>query len=980
MVRFIIFGMLFVWQFLSISDAFSSPLTFERRLWGRSEGAPQAAYGIAQDADGMLWFPTATGLWKFDGAHFTQTSSVYGHALLSTNIVSAVATHDGLAIGYQYGGVSVFTHDAVRHYSVKDGLPLGTPTLFKDKSGSLYVVTYAAGIARFDAKSGMWTEVLDAAMRKKVIQWADFDDEDTMWIATSHHVYARRRGEPSILEVSPIIENSSPTIVGGKLMALTGPVQLTKFSLNAPPVVLKVSVGDKLKDSPFEGPDGTLWAWLKGGTTFLHANKQSLRIAQTFEGGEQSGKMVMRWLLDRENNLWVTTPEGVERYRRHRLNVLPPPAGELDFHVGRGLADEMLVTSREGSPVRRLSDGRMETLAERDGVSTIYRQNANIVWFGGSDGLARHTSTGISRWPLPDELHGKLVVQSIAADRAGAILVSIVRNGVYRFLDGKWTKLLLAEGSDIDTPICMLTGATGRTYLGYTQGRLAELTTTGISMIKPRLTESVGNILSMVEHDGKLLVGGERGVVWLHDGSAHPLKPQDTSAFLGVSGMAISDDGSLWMHGAAGLFRIPSRELARFFSDAVPTLDSELFNFEDGLRGQVSQIRPLPSLSLGNDGNIYYATSSQVGWINPTSIRRNARAPTVLITALKADQKNVSIKPEMVFPAGTTNLEIQFTATALSIPERVRFRYRLLDVDKGWQQAGMERSARYTNLGPGSYSFQVIAANEDGVWNSTGTTLQFHVTPMLQQTYWFRALITIALLSITWILYRWRIATIARRSAERTATRLEERERIARNLHDNLLQGVQALIVSCHVILMRMPAGTSEEKKLSKALDRADQMIEETRDELMGLRGESSYLHLGHRLKHTIAAMESSVGTKVDLKLSGFIEHLDCRAATEIFYVLQEAITNCIKHAGARHILVVVDATETGVHSAVTDDGCGMRRDVIEKGRFGHWGLKGMRERVSRLGGTLTIESEIGGGTSVKLSVPADIAFTTTGA
>lgn len=980
MRRLILLGMLMMWQLILTGGVFAATATFERRVWGRADGAPQAAYGFAQDVDGILWFPTVTGLYNFDGVHFNQVSSVYGHPLLSNNTIGVVAIGNAIAVSYQYGEVSVFARDAVRHYSSKDGLPPGAVNLTVDKTGGLYAATRTTGLAKLNANTGKWIGILDAEMQKRSIRWVEFDDAGTMWLATDAGLYAQRNAELSFRHVSAIRRDSYPSIIQGKLVAITGEGRLTQFSLDMPPVVFHIAADSGLKDSPFEGPDGTWWAWLNGGTTYLRAVNGVLQATQVFEGSNKLGNMVMRFLRDRENNLWVTTPEGIERYRLHRLHTLQFPSAALDLHIGRGLAEDMLVTSRDEAPVHRLVDGRFAPLPGLNGFSILYRQNADNVWLGGSAGLIRLTPSGISRWPLPDEIAAKLGVQGIVADKNGAILVSVLRDGLYRFLGGSWTKMVLRGANSNDIPICMLTGASGRTYLGYTQGRLAELTAGGISMVTTKLTESVGNILTMVEHEGTLLIGGERGVVWLRDGTAQSLQPQRMDAFLGVSGMATTTDGTLWMHGTGGLFRVPARDLTSVISGQSNKVDWEIFNFEDGLRGQVSQSRPLPSLSLGNDGNIYYATTSQIGWIDPTAIRRNPRAPTVLVTSIRTGQGSIAAKSGMIIAAGTTSLEIHFAATALSIPERVRFRYRLVGIDKDWQQPGLERAARYTNLSPGTYRFQVAAANEDGVWNNNGASLEFDIAPTIWQTYWFRAIAIALLLSLGLVLYRWRIATAARRSAEKTATRIEERERIARNLHDNLLQGVQALIMSCHAILMRMPAGTPEEKKLNAALDRADQMIEETRDEVMGLRGESTYLRLTERLQQSIAALEPVAGASVKLTLTGCIDQLDGRVAAEIFYVLQEAIANGIRHAGAGQILVAVDASEAGLHGSVIDDGCGMAPDIVDKGRAGHWGLTGMRERVSRLGGALTIDSQAGAGTSVVFSVPAQIALGAQGA
>lgn len=953
---------------------FAATPTFDRRVWSRAEGAPQAAYGVAQDSDGMLWFPTTTGLYSFDGVRFSQVSSVYGHALLSNNTISVMATRNVLAVSYQYGGVSVFTRDAVRHYRGSDGLPSGSVTLNADKSGTLYALTPMNGLAWLDSSTDQWKSIVDAAIPHSKLRWLDFDDAGTMWLATESGLYARQDAASSFSKVAAIPRDSYPSIIQGKLVALTGEGRLTQFSLKAPPVELRIAADAGLKDSPFEGPDGSWWAWLNGGTTYLRADNGVLQAAQVFDGTSKLGKMVMRFVVDRENNLWVTTPEGVERYRLHRLHALPLPSAALDLHIGRGLGDDMLVTSRVEAPLHRLANGQFHPMPGLKGVSVLYRQNAATVWLGGSSGLARLTPHGVQRWPFPDQVPAKTEMQSIVADRDGAVLVSIVQNGLYRFAGGSWTKLAIEGASANDTPICMFTGASGRTYLGLTGGRLAQLTSSGISLLSTSLAQSVGNILSMTELGGKLLVGGERGVVLLHQGAVRALQPQRMEAFLGVSGMVIANDGALWMHGTGGLFHVPARELANFLSGAS-TVAWEVFDFEDGLHGQVSQIRPLPSLSIGTDGKIYYATSSQTGWIDPARIRRNPRAPTVLIKAIRAGQQSIPAKSGIAVAAGTTSLEIEFAATALSIPERVRFRYRLDGVDRDWQQPGLEHAARYTNLGPGNYRFQVAAANEDGVWNDQGATLRFEIVPAFWQTLWFRLLAVVLLLAAVMLFYRWRIATAAARAAERITARLQERERIARNLHDNLLQGIHVILLRASVVLNRLPKGSQEERILEDVLDQAEKLVTDTRDEVMALRDKQSTEQIIADLRRELEAMAPVVKGRLTLDLSGDLGRLRPEVARELCQVLKEAVSNAARHSGATSIHASMAVSASGVAGAVMDNGIGIAADIAQNGASGHWGIVGMRERMSRIGGTLAITRHGDTGTAIRFTLDAGSSF-----
>ncbi|WP_181259358.1 sensor histidine kinase [Pseudoduganella armeniaca] len=951
--------------------------SFERRVWGRAEGAPQSAYGIAQDGDGLLWFATAAGLYRYDGARFTREDAVYGQPLQSSNVIAVVSTRAGIAVGYQFGGVSLFTHAGVRHYTGRDGLPAGSVgTLVVDRSGQLYAGT-STGLARLAPDGARWQVLPPIAATRPLFSWMGFDAGGTLWAVADTALYALPAGATRFRRIAGLRYDALPAIVRGSVVAYADGARLLRYSPTGVATPVRQALGIESEHILFEGPHATLWGWLKGGTTLLRAAADgTLHAARQFEGGDLPGRMVTRTLVDREDNLWVATLEGVERYRMHRLRTLALLPTAIEMHVGRGLGDDILVASGNNGPAWRATPDGLAALPGIVGVSASHRQGADSLWLGGTSGIYHVTPAGTAHWPLPPYITKSFGVQQIVTDRTGNVWIAIPRHGLFRFDAGSWTKLAPPPGPGDETPICMLAGASGRTWLGYTGGRVAELTPAGPRFVATGLAASMGNILSLLEHDGKLLIGGERGVAWLRaDGVVRPLQPQHAPAFMGVSGMGIDRLGGLWLHGLDGLQHIAPADLRAFWAGATRALPWEVFDFEEGLRGQVMQIRPLPSLLVAADGKVYYATTSQVGWIDPAAVRRNVRPPTVLIEAVRVRGHAVPAVPGMVLPAGTTGIDIPFAATALSIPQRVRFRYRLAGVDAEWQVPQGERAARYTNLGPGDYRFEVTAANEDGVWNATGAELSFRIAPLAWQTYWFRAGAVVLLVLAGVALYRWRMAAVGRRAAEHAATRLAERERIARNLHDNLLQGVQGLILSCHAVLMRLPAGTPEQRALNDAMARADQMIGETRDEVMDLRQASSQHQLRARLARTVERFGGRLRDGVDVELRGDLDRLRLDVANEIAYVLQEAVANGAQHAGAARIRVVVEESSAGVTATVTDDGCGIPLDIASDGKPGHWGLAGMRERMARLGGTVAIEGRAGRGTTVTLTVPAQSAY-----
>jgi len=311
------------------------------------------------------------------------------------------------------------------------------------------------------------------------------------------------------------------------------------------------------------------------------------------------------------------------------------------------------------------------------------------------------------------------------------------------------------------------------------------------------------------------------------------------------------------------------------------------------------------------------------------------------------------------------------------VPERVHFKYELEGSDSDWQDAGTRREALYTNLGPGSYTFQVIASNNDGVWNNTGAALHFMIAPAFYQTRWFDALCALAVLGTLVVLYQIRIRQVAAQARGRLEARLAERERIARELHDTLLQGIQGLIWRFQAATDRIPADVPARDMMEKSLDRADKLLAESRDRVKDLRPTAAEVaDLAQALAaegdqfaqlHPVPFRVSVQGTRRDL-------HPIVRE--EGFLIAREALGNAFRHAQARDIEAEVTYGDRALQVRVRDDGLGISSSVLQAGgRPGHFGLLGMRERAKKLGGHLDVWSKPGAGTEIDLRVPAQVAY-----
>jgi signal transduction histidine kinase len=292
--------------------------------------------------------------------------------------------------------------------------------------------------------------------------------------------------------------------------------------------------------------------------------------------------------------------------------------------------------------------------------------------------------------------------------------------------------------------------------------------------------------------------------------------------------------------------------------------------------------------------------------------------------------------------------------------------------DKGWQEAGTRRQAFYTNLGPGPYRFRVMACNNDGVWNEAGTAVSFRIVPAFYQTLWFQTLCCATGLALLWFLYLSRLKQATAQVHSRLEGRRAERERIARELHDTLLQSFQGLMLRLQVVGELLPPGKAKDQ-LEQSLERADQAIAEGRSAVHNLRSTAGDLAVALRGAADELVCEGSPAFR--LTVEGAARDLDPMVREEVNRIACECLRNAFKHARAKCILAELTYGERTFRLRVRDDGCGIPPDVQRSGRAGHYGLSGIRERARQTGCRLDIWSSEGSGTEIDLTAPGSIAY-----
>lgn len=955
------------------------------KAWTKQDGAPSDAMTVVQDRAGMLWFGASDGLFRFDGVRFERLDDIAGNKLLSPNVRSLALSGDALWVGYAHGGVSVFEHGAARHYGEADGVPPSAILQIAQTADGTRWLSSPAGIYRLDG--GRWRRVSPADGVPPGDQ-STFNVLGDGGLLVTHldglfrqipgtHRFRQVDGFGSMQPSQLLPDGRVRVFRFGVQPRIFDPLSETSAPLSLPELgVMPYSVHRDGRNAWWIGP---------GDGMRLYTPDFRLKKRLPAPNGFSARRVFTGPFDDREGNLWFMTENGVDRIRETRLAVQDMPTGSTDFSITAGADGEVWINSHSS-----LSAFSPPTFAiAADGgriVSTMESATAGVLaadgtlWFGNVHALWSRRDGRVRRWALPPALIQQ-PVQALAIAGDGRLWVSIMRRGVHTFKDGVWQAGGGIAGLAGRDATSLHIDPRGRLWLGYAGNAMAMLDQGKIRRFGAADGLAVGNVLAMFSRRGTLWVGGDQGLARFHNGRFVAIDDSAGRPFAGVSGIVQTAAGDLWLHGLDGLIRIGAADLAAATATAGEggRVAAERFNHLDGHEGVPAQVLPLDTLVEAGDGRLWYATSGSVGLIDPRRIARNRVAPTPLITALTTDTRRYRATGGLGLPRHTHNLRIDFTAAVLSVPERARFRTRLVGQDDVWRDAGALRQAFYTNLGPGDYRFEVMAANEDGLWSAAPASLEFRIAPAFYQTLWFKLACGALLAAGAYLLHRRRLASQTARVVERMRAQLEERERIARTLHDTFLQSVQSLILRFHSIKGALPKDDAAQSRIDAALDAADAVLDEGRDQLLDLRvHHACRADLAPALAVAGDAACAERGVAFSLHERGARRPLRADAQDELYAIAKEAIANALRHSGSATLAAELSYGPAAFTLAIRDQGKGFDAapgapPAAQGGR--HWGLTGMRERAARIGGALRLHSAPGAGTTVEVSLPAAPAY-----
>jgi signal transduction histidine kinase len=524
----------------------------------------------------------------------------------------------------------------------------------------------------------------------------------------------------------------------------------------------------------------------------------------------------------------------------------------------------------------------------------------------------------------------------------------------------------------------------GGIWLGTLDGSLVSLRNGKVGAFSMNLKGSPVVRQLEVQQDGSVVAAAiEDGLISLRAGVVQRLNKQNGLPCDGVFGFNRDEQKNWWFSTPCGYVELADSEIQKWQADPKAVLQFRLLDALDGARTGRTDFNPAAKSS---DGRLWFVGAEVAQTIDPTRLAKESIPRPVYVESVTADHKQLAAQEALKLPALTHDLQIDYTSPSLANPKKVNFRYRLEGNDRTWQDAGTRRQAFYTNLRPGQYRFTVIASNEDGIWNTQGATLQFGVAPAWFQTIWFRTLCVVAFFGLLWSLYWMRLRQVRHQFNANLEARVNERTRIARELHDTLLQSFNALLLRLQTAADLLRTRPDEARRtLDSTIDQTAQALIEGRDAVQQLRSTS----LGtNDLAGTIGSLGKALAadgfnrdaSAFHLEVEGTPQDLLPITRDEVYRIAGEALRNAFRHARARHIEVDIQYDTRQLRLQIRDDGQGIDPQLLRvDGLSGHFGLRGMRERAQSLGGELTIWSEVNSGTEIDLTVPSSSAYTKPG-
>ena len=952
---------------------------FKHVRWGADEGAPIGVYQMAQTPDGYIWL-TGDGLHRFDGATFEKVDWPAGLPWKRLDPISLMVSRRGeLWVGLNAKpGVVVYRGGRL----VDAGMPRPPgpiSAMAESPDGTMWFASRRHGSPLRRLSQGRWESlslppgaVMDLVAMRDGSVWVALTHDDGQSGAIAYLPRGARR-----FQLVPDRIGALPRLALDPAGALwvsdrAGTRMLVDATGKRPPRPITVPISASIRTAAFAfDRNGGLWRTsAHNGISYVPnvramGGTKDIAVHPFTAVAGLSSDFTYHAMVDREGSVWIATEAGLDQFRRARATqetAIPPdpvnglaiaqaadgsvyitssgtlfriaPGGTPEKLLALGNAALSLCGARAGGvwivqPTRtlRVEGGRVATPQSHPNIGTpanCAEDRSGRLWLSGMDAPLRwHNQAGWHAAPGPLR---EQRAWEVSATRSGDIAFNgLPKLGILRgqqlTLRGKYgtATMLTASGEDV--------------FLSDSQG----------------LVRLRGTALTRLE---------DKRFPWL----------------VWLRGLVQTERGETWLVARSGIYQLRTADLDRAFADPHAPLPYRFFDAQDGLVSAAQHAGfKGTQIAEGGDGRLWFLNRQGAAYFDRETLPPNPLAPPVAIRSLTSGGTTRRDPADLVLPSGTRTLDIAYAGLSFIVPQRMRFRYRLEGIDTDWIDAGNRRLASYANLCPGNYRFRVLAANADGVWNRTGATLDFEIRPTFWQTTPFKLLCAVALLGLLWGAYALRLRAVAARIRLRMTDRFEERERIARELHDTLLQGIQSVTLRFQRVVNELPAQQPARGSLLQALDVADRVIAEGRDRVQDLRSRQ-HDALEPLLRDLVAQELFEPGMEVAISESGRRRRLEPLALDEIVRIAGEALANIRRHAGASRVVIEIGYGRR-LRLRIIDDGVGIDPAVAEAGKAGHFGLRGMHERARKLRATLALRPLPDHGTELVLTVPGRVAY-----
>jgi signal transduction histidine kinase/ligand-binding sensor domain-containing protein len=938
--------------------------------WGVTEGFPGGAvYALAQTPDGYLWIGAEKGLVRFDGHRFRLFTTELLPAGTSPTVLGLAVDRDG-SLWVRFTGPAVARYRDRAFEFIHPGkaavASMVTSMRLSRAGGMLFA---PAGEGLIDRGTATHSLVASALIRDAFIVSIAETTDGSVWLGTRDSGLLRvRDGRVSTLAAGlPDLKVNDLLTVGDDQLLIATDRGLARWTGST---ITTEGLPDGLRRQPAlaiaRDRDGN--AWIAAGARGL----LRLRPMATSVENLPTASDVRAVFEDRDGDIWIGTARGIERLREGALTSFSGIDG-VDGEVGAVYADptgRVWVAPSTGG-LRWIRDGVSHQVADAglnaDVVYSIAGDRNNL-WVGRQrGGLTRLEADGdrirATQFTEADGLAQNSVF-AVSSARDGTIWAGTLTGGASRLRDGLFETFTVADGLASNTVAAVAAASDGAVWFG---------TPKGVSVLKGGAwrtyttrqglpSDEVNTLLE--DSSGSMWVGTARGLVQIRDRDVR--MPAVSSDVLASSILGLAQDKN------SGLWVVTPEQVVRL-TTVNGSMAVREFGAADGLRS-LDGVKRFRSIVTDDRGRVWLARGHGIAMADPERFTRPAAPTSVSIEQVAADGSAVDVWRGARVPAGTQRITFAFTSPNLSAVDGVRFQYHLDGFDHDWSAASAGTEASYTNLGPGTYDYRVAVVTETGI--GPQAHVAFTVAPLVWQTNAFRLAAVLFAIAVGWALYRVRVSHVERRINLRFEERLAERTRIARELHDTLLQGFVSASMQLDVAAEQLPETSPARARVSRVLELMRRVIDEGRNAVSDLRVSGS---AADDLEHAFAAIPEQLGVGTDttylVKTDGDARALKPVIRDEVYRIGREALVNTFRHANATLVEVQVAYRPRELCVTVRDNGCGIDPQLISAKPEGHWGVPGMRERAERIGATFTLRSRLGAGTEIELHVPGQLAF-----